>query len=90
MADVLTSIGVVLGGVAAGAIAAPVAVLLFGFGTGGVVAGSLAAGTHATIGNVTAGSIFAFMQSMGTMPLLSGLYGSIAGGLVGAVGAIFV
>jgi hypothetical protein len=36
-----------------------------GFGPGGVLGGSLAAGAQAGIGNVAAGSTFAFLQSAG-------------------------
>ena len=36
-----------------------------GFGSGGVFGGSLAAGVQAGIGNVAAGSTFAFLQSAG-------------------------
>ncbi|KAG8896290.1 hypothetical protein FRC00_006162 [Tulasnella sp. 408] len=44
--------------------------LILGFGMPGVVAGSAAAGIHAGIGNVAAGSGFAFMQSIGATGLL--------------------
>ena len=37
-----------------------------GFTSGGVAAGSVAAGVQAGIGNVTAGSAFAALQSIGT------------------------
>ena len=35
------------------------------FGTGGVIAGSIAAGIQTGIGNVTAGSLFASLKSLG-------------------------
>ncbi|KAJ7139693.1 hypothetical protein C8R44DRAFT_975449 [Mycena epipterygia] len=43
----------------------PLAVI--GFGSMGPIAGSIAAGWQATIGNVAAGSLFAFLQSVGML-----------------------
>jgi hypothetical protein len=70
------------------AVAVPKVIAAVGFTTKGVaageskstiyvssslfVAGSAAAAAHAAIGNVASGSFFAFMQSIGTMPLLVG------------------
>ncbi|CAG7853830.1 SubName: Full=Uncharacterized protein {ECO:0000313/EMBL:CCA67740.1} [Serendipita indica DSM 11827] len=89
MPPIPKSVAVVSAGILIGAIALPVAVLIVGFSTGGVVAGSMAAGIQSGIGNVAAGSTFAAMQSIGTTPLTSVLYGGIIGGAVvgGGVGA---
>ena len=38
---------------------------MFGFGAGGIIAGSIAAWIQSLIGNVGAGSIFAFLQAFG-------------------------
>ena len=52
---------------AAVACATVTAIPLLGFTTAGVAAGSVAAGVMSGIGNVAAGSAFAFLQSAGTM-----------------------
>ena len=44
--------------------------ILCGFSTTGIAAGSTAAGIQASIGNVTAGSTFAILQSAGATGLL--------------------
>ena len=59
---------------------------LFGFGTAGVVAGSLAAATQATIGNVTAGSAFATLTSLGMTGTLTTT--AAGGGITAAIGTI--
>lgn len=46
------------------------------------VPGSAAAAAQAAIGNVAAGSFFAIMQSIGTMPLLVGVLSGLAGALL--------
>nr|XP_021003905.2 interferon alpha-inducible protein 27-like protein 2 [Parasteatoda tepidariorum] len=57
-------IGAAIGGVCL--VALPAAVLSFlGFTGAGVAAGSVAAGIQSGIGNVVAGSVFAFLQSIG-------------------------
>lgn len=55
-----------IGGVlAAGVLVAiPTILALIGFGPGGVVAGSFAAAWMAKLGVVTAGSLYAFLQSL--------------------------
>lgn len=50
---------------AAALVAGSVALPLVGFTTAGVVKGSLAAGAHSAIGNVAAGSAFAYLMSLG-------------------------
>lgn len=57
---------VLIGGVlgAGVLVAIPTILALIGFGPGGVVAGSLAAAWMAKIGAVTAGSLYAFLQSL--------------------------
>lgn len=73
------------GGVAAAvSILCPLALGLAGFGAGGIVAGSAAAAWQASIGNVAAGSLFAFLQSAGATGGLWGL-GAAAGAATGAV-----
>jgi hypothetical protein len=61
-----------------------------GFGAGGVAAGSLAAGVHALIGNIAAGSLFAFAQAIGAgaaLPLIGYL---VSAGLSAALTAKIV
>jgi len=75
--EILLSLGTIVGLVL---IINPVA--LAGFGALGPIAGSIAAGWQAAIGNVAAGSLFAFLQSVGmvhfvTIPLVGG---AVAGG----------
>lgn len=53
--------------VAACALLPPAILGIVGFGTAGVVAGSAAAAWMPIIGNVTAGSLFSILQSLGTM-----------------------
>lgn len=78
----------VAGGAIICAIATPAVVALFGFTTGGVAAGSAAAAIHAGIGNVAAGSGFALMQSLGTVPLTSVAIGAITGAVGGGTIAV--
>jgi Interferon-induced 6-16 family len=58
---VMVGCGVVVGT----AIAVPAAIAIAGFSAGGVVAGSAAAAWQATVGNVVAGSLFAWLQAAG-------------------------
>ena len=51
------------------AVTPPAIIAVAGFTTSGVAAGSVAAGIHAIIGNVAAGSAFAALQGLGTVPL---------------------
>ncbi|ODN90789.1 hypothetical protein L198_06106 [Cryptococcus wingfieldii CBS 7118] len=64
---------------------------LFGFGAAGVTAGSLAASIQAGIGNVAAGSLFAFLQSAGAggvaLPVLTGVVKAVLATALSAVGA---
>lgn len=58
-----------------------------GFTTGGVAAGSIAAGIQSGIGLVSAGSGFAFFQSLGALGVgIVGLPGVIGVTVLGAVG----
>jgi hypothetical protein len=50
--------------------------------------GSIAAVIQSGIGNVATGSAFAIMQSVGTMPLLSGAIGATVGTAAGGTAAI--
>jgi hypothetical protein len=50
--------------------------------------GSAAAGIQAGIGNVAAGSAFAIMQSVGTVPLVSGVVGATVGAAAGGTAAV--
>ncbi|KAJ7616732.1 hypothetical protein B0H17DRAFT_1152607 [Mycena rosella] len=59
--ELLGSLGFIIFGIVL--IANPLAAI--GFGSLGPIAGSIAAGWQATIGNVAAGSLFAFLQSVG-------------------------
>lgn len=54
-------------------ISLPITIHLIGFTAGGIAAGSIAAGIHAGIGNVVAGSAFAFLQSVTATGLLAGV-----------------
>ena len=59
-----------------------------GFTTAGIAAGSAAATAQAGIGNVVAGSTFAFLQSAGATGLgsvIGGTIGATAGGIGGAI-----
>ena len=74
------------------ALAAPALLGAIGFGSVGPVAGSIAAGWQASIGSVTAGSLFAFLQSaaMGgpAMGVVAGI-GGLGGGVMVAAGLAF-
>lgn len=60
--------------------ATPAILGALGFGAVGPVAGSIAAGWQASMGSVTAGSLFAFLQSaaMGVLARISALGGGVA------------
>jgi hypothetical protein len=45
-----------------------------GFGSGGIVGGSIAAAIQSTIGNISAGSMFAVLQSFGMIGGFVGLF----------------
>lgn len=55
---------------------------MLGFTASGVMAGSLAAAWQSSIGNVTAGSMFAILQSLGTAVYSKIMFGSVVGGLI--------
>lgn len=78
-------------GVTACAIAAPlltsVAITAVGFGAAGPIAGTLATTWHASIGNVVAGSGFAFLQSAAMGGAAAGTLGWGAAGVGAAAGA---
>ena len=76
-----------------GAAVATVATLpiLLGFGSAGIVAGSVAAGIQSAIGNVAAGSAFAWLTSLGmtgTLATTATVGGAV--GIGGAAGAAYV
>jgi hypothetical protein len=73
----------VTGGVISGVALFPITL---GFGGAGIVAGSVAAGIQATIGNVAAGSVFAYCTSLG----MTGVFASSAsvGTILGAGGLV--
>ncbi|KIM19840.1 hypothetical protein M408DRAFT_334245 [Serendipita vermifera MAFF 305830] len=75
----------IVGGATLVSFATPAAIAMVGFTTAGVAAGSMAAGIQAGIGNVAAGSVFAFMQSLGTAPLANAAVGAVAGATGGGV-----
>ncbi|KAH8925309.1 hypothetical protein BT69DRAFT_1332286 [Atractiella rhizophila] len=77
----LVAVPLIAGG--ASILAAPTILGVAGFGAAGVVAGSTAAAVQSAIGNVAAGSLFAFAQSIGA----AGLAGSTVVAATGAVGA---
>lgn len=54
---------------------------LLGFGLAGITSGSLAASWQASIGSVTAGSLFAILQSLGASGLGIVLFGSTGAAL---------
>ncbi len=58
--------------------------ILMGFGTAGIAAASIAAGIQSGIGNVAAGSLFAFFQSLGASGILAST--AVAGGTAAAIG----
>lgn len=59
-----------------------------GFGQGGVIAGSIAAGIQSGIGNVAAGSVFAFFQGAGAGgAALAAVNGVVQGAGLVAAGA---
>lgn len=55
-------------------------IILFGFSSPGIIAGSAAAQIHSSIGIVSSGSFFAFMQSIGTKMVLVGCTSGAIGG----------
>ncbi|XP_023215672.1 uncharacterized protein LOC111618390 [Centruroides sculpturatus] len=84
----------IIGGITAGAILGPLAVVgavgALGFGAVGVTAGSIAAGIQSAVygGSVASGSIFAICQSIGAAGL--GIAGTASSAAAGAtVGGIF-
>jgi len=57
---------------------------LVGFTAAGVLAGSKAAAVHSTIGVVSKGSIFAFLQSLGAKGLIAKLgWGGVSSVILG-------
>lgn len=66
-----------------------VALPLIGFGAGGVAAGSAAAAWQSSIGSVTAGSLFAILQTLGATGLGSLLFGG-TGTALGLLGTLAV
>ena len=64
------------------ALGAGLGMTLLGFGTAGIAAGSVAAGIQACIGNVTAGSLFATLTSLG----MQGVFTIMAAGGTAASG----
>ena len=58
---------------------------LLGFGSAGISAGSVAAATQAAIGNVTAGSLFSTMTSLGMTGVISGLSATGVGSVVAGI-----
>lgn len=66
---------------------APLILFIIGFAPWGVIGGSLAALIQSCIGNVAAGSIFAFLQSLATAPIFAGL---IAGGITAVTALIYL
>ena len=69
------------------ALLAPVALTAVGFGAAGPVAGSLATVWQASIGNVVAGSSFAFLQAAGMGGGAAGVLGWVAAGVGAVAGA---
>uniref|UniRef100_A0A3Q3FVC3 Uncharacterized protein n=1 Tax=Labrus bergylta TaxID=56723 RepID=A0A3Q3FVC3_9LABR len=63
----------------------PALLALFGFTSGGIAAGSIAAKIMSWLGIVYAGSVFAFLQSIGATGLtwLAGGYVASFGGAIG-------
>jgi len=64
--------------------------LAWGMGAAGPIAGTAAAAAQASIGNVVAGSIFAFLQSiaMGGLSIIGLTVGGIIGGVMGFLGGL--
>ncbi|KAI0133085.1 hypothetical protein F4776DRAFT_626036 [Hypoxylon sp. NC0597] len=60
-----------------------------GFGPGGILVGSLAALVHSLIGNVTAGSLFAFLQSASMGGGAAAVLKAIAAAIGAGVGGLF-
>lgn len=50
--------------------------------------GSVAAGIQSGIGNVAAGSLFAALQSLGTVPLVTAGYSALVAGVCAVVAAV--
>lgn len=84
------ALGALIGGVAAVS-AATFALPILGFGSAGVAAGSVAAGVQSLIGSVSAGSLFALLQSVGATGLAMGAKAAIAtvGGLLSGLFSFF-
>ena len=78
--------GIVIGGISIAGIALIPAAL--GFGSAGIVGGSIAAGIQSIIGNVAAGSLFSFFQSLGMTGFFTGVAAKAATIAV-TVGALF-
>ncbi|KAF3935244.1 hypothetical protein ABW19_dt0202342 [Dactylella cylindrospora] len=70
----------------AGAITIPLLLQIAGFSSLGPVAGSFAAWWQSQIGDVAAGSLFAYLQSLGMMPATA----AMTGALVGFAGYVWV
>ena len=64
----------------------PIVLPMLGFGAGGVTGGSIAAMVQAKIGNVAAGSLFAYLQSAGATGVGLGATRAAAGAAAGAAG----
>jgi len=78
---------IVAGGAVVGAVAFPIAASALGFGAAGVAGGSIAAGLQSGIGNVVAGSGFAYMQSIAATGAVAKV-GAVAGAGVAATGKL--
>ena len=90
-ASVILGMGLAVGVLAV--IVAPLVISAVGFTTEGVASGSWAASWQASIGNVEAETLFAFLQSAGINGLSSGIkaaLGFVFGGFGALVGHFFV
>ena len=79
------SVNTIMGLVSGLAVATGTSMSAFGFTSSGIGAGSYAAATQAVIGNVSAGSTFATLQSFGALGGFAGM--TVVGGVgIGVVG----
>jgi len=69
-------------------IVASAGLLAWGIGSAGPIAGSMAAAFQASVGNVIAGSVFAFCQSiaMGGLSAFGYAVGGVVGGAISLLG----